>query len=55
MSQNNFLLKSVFLIFLALQSVYSQTIKPDDEKLLDEARRKFSEAVRLGEDNKRGK
>jgi len=51
MFQKKNLLKSIFLIFLAIQFSYSQTIKSDDEKLLEEARQKFSEAVRLSEDN----
>lgn len=51
MSRKILLLKSVFLIFLTFQPGYSQTTKSDDEKLLDEARQKFSEAAQLGENN----
>lgn len=51
MSQKKFLLKSVFLIFLAFQFGYSQTTKSDDEKLLNEAQQKFSEAAQLSENN----
>lgn len=51
MSQKILLFKSVFLIFLAFQFGFSQTIKPGGEKLLDEARQKFSEAAQLAENN----